>query len=110
MRTIRRTEAFEEFYNSVEENVREKIDYALTLIAQIKVVSTKFIKKLGGTDFYEMRVSVNKEYRIIIFSIDKENFIEAKEILLLNGFMKKTIKDYKPKIKRAEAIIKRLSE
>jgi hypothetical protein len=110
VRNIRKTEAFDEFYNSVNKRVQEKIDYALTLIAQIKVVSAKFVKKLEGTDFFEMRVSVENEYRVIIFTIDEEIFIEANEILLLNGFLKKSTKDYKPQLKKAEEMIKGLSE
>ena len=58
MRTLKRTNEFDEFYNSVGTKVQEKIDYALTLISQMKVVSTKFVKKLEGTEFYEMRISV----------------------------------------------------
>lgn len=105
MRTLRRTTEFDEFYNSVSPKVQEKIDYALTLMSQFKVVSTKFVKKLEGTDFYEMRVSIGNEYRVIIFTIDNDSFIEANEVLLLNGFMKKSTKDYKAQIRIAEKII-----
>ncbi len=94
MRTLRRTKEFDEFYNSAIPKVQEKIDYALNLMSQIKVVSTKFVKKLKGTDFYEMRISVGNEYRVILFTIDSESFIEADEVLLLNGFIKKSTKDY----------------
>ncbi len=86
--------------------MRNKIDYALTLIIQLKVVSTKFVKKLEGTKFYEMRVSLGNEYRVILFSMDRENFMEAECILLLNGFMKKSVKDYKAQIAIAEKIIR----
>ena len=110
MRTLRRTTEFDEFYNSVDPKVQEKIDYALTLMSKIKVVSTKFVKKLEGTDFYEMRVSVGNEYRVIIFTIDSDNFMEANEVLLLNGFMKKSTKDYKAQIKIAEKIINELAK
>ncbi|MBQ0124667.1 MAG: type II toxin-antitoxin system RelE/ParE family toxin [Bacteroidales bacterium] len=110
MRMLRRTNEFDEFYGSVEPKVQEKIDYALSLIAQIKVVSTKFVKKLEGTDFYEMRVSIGNEYRVIIFTIDCDSFIESNEVLLLNGFMKKSTKDYKAQIRFAEKIIKELAE
>lgn len=68
----------------------------------MKVVSTKFVKRLEGTYFYEMRISVNNEYRVILFTIDKENFIEAEQILLLNGFVKKSTKDYKKQISIAD--------
>lgn len=108
MRTLRRSSAFDEFYCSVGEKVREKIDYALTIIAQIKVVNTKFVKKLEGTEFYEMRVSFGSEYRVILFTIDDDSFIESNEILLLNGFIKKSTKDYKTQIRLAAQIIKEL--
>lgn len=68
----------------------------------MKVVSTKFVKRLEGTYFYEMRISVNNEYRVILFTIDKENFIEAEQILLLNGSVKKSTKDYKKQISIAD--------
>lgn len=110
MRTLRRTNEFDEFYDSVGTKVREKIDYALTLIAQIKVVSTKFVKKLEGTEFYEMRISVGDEYRVILFTVDNDSFIEANEILLLNGFMKKSTKDYRAQIQIAEKILNELAQ
>ena len=110
MRTLRRTNEFDEFYNSVGQKVQEKIDYALSLMSQIKVVSTKFVKKLEGTNFYEMRISVGNEYRVILFTIDSESFIEADEVLLLNGFMKKSTKDYKAQIQIAENILSELAK
>jgi len=33
---------------------------------------------------------VDNEYRVILFAMDHDNFIEAKEIVLLNGFIKKS--------------------
>ena len=79
-------------------------------MSQIKVVSTKFVKKLEGTDFYEMRISVGNEYRVILFTIDSESFVEADEVLLLNGFMKKSTKDYKAQIQIAENILSELAK
>ena len=110
IRTLRRTNEFDEFYNSIGQKVQEKIDYALSLMSQIKVVSTKFVKKLEGTDFYEMRISVGNEYRVILFTIDNESFIEADEVLLLNDFMKKSTKDYKAQIQIAENILSELAK
>lgn len=77
MRNLRRTEAFDEFYNTLDEKTQEKVDYALTIVSQINVVSSKFIKKLENTEFYELRVSFGNEYRIILFTIDKDSIIEA---------------------------------
>lgn len=106
---IRSTE-FDEFYNSLPANVQNKVKYAMNVIAEIKVVNTKLIKKLVGADFYELRISVGNEYRVILFTIDHENFIEAEQILLLNGFMKKSSKDYKKEIEKAEQILNSLQQ
>ena len=45
-----------------------------------------------------------------LFTIDHENFIEAEQILLLNGFMKKSTKDYKKEIQKAEQILNSLQQ
>ena len=80
----------------------------MNIIAEIKVVNTKLVKKLVDTDFYELRVSVGNEYRVILFTIDHENFIEAEQIILLNGFMKKSTKDYKRELEKAQQILNNL--
>ncbi|MBR5297920.1 MAG: type II toxin-antitoxin system RelE/ParE family toxin [Parabacteroides sp.] len=67
-----------------------------------------FTKYLLICFFYELRISVGYECRVILFSIDHENFIEAEHILLLNGFMKKSTKDYKKEIQKAEQILNSL--
>lgn len=110
MRTLIKTENFERFYNALSVNVQRKIDYALNQLAEIKVVNTKLVKKLVNTDFYELRVKVADEYRIILFAIDHENLIEAEQVLLLNGFLKKSTKDYKREITLAETIINAYSD
>ena len=48
------------------------------------------------------------EYRVILFTIDHENLIEATQILLLNGFIKKSTKDYKKEIDKALQILNNL--
>ena len=82
----------------------------MNIIAEIKVVNTKLVKKLVDSDFYELRISVANEYRVILFTIDQDNFIEAEQILLLNGFMKKSTKDYKKEIQKAIQILNSLQE
>lgn len=66
------------------------------------------MKKLVETDFYELRISVGNEYRVILFTIDQESFVEAEQILLLNGFMKKSTKDYKKELQKAQRILNSL--
>jgi len=105
MRTIYRSAEFDEYYLSQTERIRSKIDYALSVIQQIRVVNTKLVKKIENTDFYEMRISVDNEHRIFMFSIDNESFIEANQVLMLNGFIKKSTKDYKTQSAIAQSIL-----
>ncbi len=105
VRIILRSSEFDKFYHSLPANVRNKINYAMNIIAEIKVVNSKLVKKLTDTDFYELRISVGNEYRVILFTIDHDNLIESEQILLLNGFMKKSTKDYKREIEKAQQIL-----
>ena len=107
MRNIIYTEEFGEFYNSLPGRAQTKLLYALNILATLRVVSTKLVKKLVGSDFYELRVSVGNEYRVIMFSVDNENIIEATCVILLNGFMKKSTKDYGNEINKAMDILKK---
>lgn len=62
------------------------------------------------TDLYEMRVSVgSNEYRTVLFAIDNSNVILSTKIILLNGFLKKSTKDYSKQIVKAERILKSLA-
>ena len=97
-RIMYRTTAFDSFYNSLNNRAKNKVDYVFEHIRTEKNVSTKFVKNLTNTDFYEMRISVDNEYRVILFAIDDDNFINANEIVLLNGFVKKSTADYEKQI------------
>ena len=108
MRKLIRSIEFDEFYNSLPTNVQIKVKYALNIVAEIRVVSSKLVKKLIDTEFYELRVKMNNEYRVILFTIDHGNIMEATQVLLLNGFIKKSTKDYKSEITKAKHIIERL--
>lgn len=108
MRTMIRSREFDEFYDLLPQNVQRKVQYAINILAEIKVINTKLVKKLVDTDFYELRISVGNEYRVILFTVDHENLIEAEHILLLNGFIKKSTKDYKKEIERAQNILNNL--
>ena len=107
MRNIIQTEEFREYFRTLPQRPQTKLLYALNILSSMKVVSTKLVKKLVGTEFYELRISVDSEYRIIMFSIDNENVMEATDILLLNGFLKKSKKDYENEIRTATNILKR---
>ena len=56
--------------NSLPANVQNKVKYAMNILADVKVVNTKLIKKLVDTDFYELRISVgNTPFATIIIHI-----------------------------------------
>lgn len=108
IRTIYRTPQFEEFFNSLSDKVQTKFKYVIDVITSIYNIPTKFVKHLQDTDLYEMRVSVGtNEYRTILFATDKENVIEATNIILLSGFLKKSSKDYDKQIIRALSILEK---
>ncbi len=108
MRELIFSEEFEEFYYKQQDKVQRKFDYVLSIVREVEVISTKFVKHLENTDLYEMRISVGpNEYRTILLGIDHDNIIESTRILLLNAFMKKSTNDYKRQIEKALKILER---
>ena len=106
IREIISTPTFDDFYHSLPQKAQTKFDYVINVIATVYNISTKFIKHLTNTDLYEMRVSIGtNEYRTILFAADNSNFIEATQIILLNGFLKKSTKDYNKHIQKALQIL-----
>jgi phage-related protein len=105
MRRVIRSREFDAFFERLPSEVQEKMLYALTVISDIKVVSTKLIKKLVGTEFYELRISMKNEYRVILLAVDSDSFIESGQVLLLNGFVKKSTKDYRKEVDKARRIL-----
>jgi mRNA-degrading endonuclease RelE of RelBE toxin-antitoxin system len=62
-RTIRKSKAFEKFYSSLSNRTQKKVDYVVKIIQDEEVISAKFAKKIIGSDFYELRISTDNEYR-----------------------------------------------
>lgn len=111
IRTIFKSTEFEEFYDSLPNRVKEKFDYVFMIVQSVYNLPTKFVKHLETSDLYEMRVSVaTNEYRTILFAIDHRNVIEAKQIILLNGFLKKSSKDYKKQVEKALTILNKYTD
>ena len=44
MRTIYRSTEFDLFYNSLSNKVQNKLDYALNIISEIKIINSKLAK------------------------------------------------------------------
>jgi hypothetical protein len=82
------------------------MDYSLQIIQNEEIVSSKFVKKIVNSDFYELRISTDNEYRVLNLTLDNDNFINSTKILLLNGFIKKSESDYKKQTMIAYNIIK----
>lgn len=100
--------AFKEFEQNANLRTREKLRYAISILETVYPVPTKFVKKLVGTDFFELRVSVDNEIRVILFAVDNDNINLATSVILLNGFVKKGTKDYDKEITKAINILRNL--
>jgi len=112
IRELIHTNEFDEYFNSLDERVKDKFSDYLEILQTVYVLSTKFVKRIVEAEdgIYELRVSVGfNEYRTILFSMDNENIIQAKHVVLLNGFLKKDKKDYKKQIKIAIKILNSLN-
>jgi hypothetical protein len=94
-----------DFIDSQGKRVSDKFFQLIEIISEVKIVHTNFVKKLKNTRFYELRIKAGNEYRVIIFAIDHLNFSECTRAVCLNGFMKKSNKDYVKGIKEAERIL-----
>ena len=110
MRKVDFTDEFLEFLNDAETNVKDKIDYILEILENQPVINTKIAKKLTNNILYEIRLQINNEYRILCFTIDHDNITQSKHIIFLNGFMKKSTKDYDKQIKTALKILERWTD
>ena len=86
IRVVYKTPQFEAFYNSLPSKVQTKFKYVIDVVTTIYDISTKFVKHL-------------------LFAIDNHNVIEATRIILLNGFLKKSNKDYRKQIEIAQSIL-----
>ncbi|MDR0864177.1 MAG: type II toxin-antitoxin system RelE/ParE family toxin [Candidatus Symbiothrix sp.] len=111
IRNLVYTDEFNDFYEALDERTKQKFDDNLKILRTVYAISTKFVKKLVSTDenLYELIVSVGfNEYRGIMFSANHDNIIQATEVYILNGFLKKSTKDYSKQINKAINILNTL--
>lgn len=97
-----------EFVEQSAPRTRDKLRYAVALLETIVPLPAKFVKKLTNTDFYELRITVDNEVWVILFAVDNDNINLASTIVVLNGFVKKSTKDYDREIARAVNILRKL--
>ena len=105
MREVDITEYCLDFIDKHGKRVSDKFFQLVVIMEEVKIVHTNFVKKLTNTKFYELRIKAGNEYRVIIFAIDHLNFSECTKAVCLNGFIKKSNKDYLKAIKEAEKIL-----
>lgn len=109
IRLLYMSEEYKEFYNELDKITQNKVDIVINYIKNNRILSQNFVKKMKNSKNHQFEIlvrSTNKrEYRILSIGIDNENLIDANEILLLNGFLKKENKDYKSAMNKADTII-----
>ena len=86
---------FKDFIESLNEDVREKIDYVLDMLKKIKKVNPKFIKHIRD-GLFELRVAFEGNIYRVFFIFDKGNIV-----VLFNGFQKKSQKTPLKEIEKA---------
>lgn len=107
-RTLVYSREYLEFEQNSSPRVKEKLRYATAILETIYPIPAKFVKKLTNTDFYELRISVEQEVRVILFAVDNSNINLSQRVIFLNGFIKKANKDYVKEVEKAVEILRRL--
>jgi len=105
MREIDITEKCLDFVDEQGKRVSDKFFQLIEIMEEVKIVHTNFVKKIRNSKFYELRIKAGNEYRVLLFAIDHLNFSECTKAVCLNGFIKKSNKDYIKAIKEAEKIL-----
>ena len=90
------------FFSKLRPEVQQKINWTLELLLQLDRIPEKFFKHLTGSDgLYEIRIEyASSHYRILCF------FDDGNLIILVNSFLKQTMKIPKRELKLAEKLKK----
>ena len=99
-------EYFLDFYRTLDDKVKTKIQYIFELIKQVDRVPDKFLAPISGYDgLFEIRIEYQSNiYRVFCC------FDEGRIVVLFNGFQKKTQKTPKEEIERAMRLKKEYFE
>ncbi len=55
IRKVTYTKEFEDYFQTLSNDVKGKYDYVFQIMLTQKIVSKKFVKRIETTEFYEMR-------------------------------------------------------
>ncbi|MFN3300444.1 MAG: type II toxin-antitoxin system RelE/ParE family toxin [Sediminibacterium sp.] len=102
---------FFDFYNKLDEDLQEKIDWVFELIKSVDHIPKKYFQHVENSDgLFEIRIEFESNiYRIFCF------FDEGNLVILINAFQKKTQKtpkselDFAKNLKKQYFIDKKLS-
>ena len=93
---------FIEFYNKLDKDIQEKIDWVFELVKTVNIIPKKYFQHLENTDgLFEIRIEYeSKIYRVFCF------FDEGNLVILINAFQKKTQKTPKSELELATKLKK----
>ncbi len=93
---------FLDFYNSLDKDIQEKIDWVFEIVKAAEHIPKKFFDHLTGSDgIFEIRIEYESNiFRVLCF-FDKGNLV-----VLINSFQKKTQKTPPKEIALAEKLKK----
>ena len=93
---------FYEFFDLQKDNVKEKIDYVLFLVATVKRIPKKFFSDIEGEPgLFEIKIEFESNIYRIFCCFDAGNLV-----ILMNGFQKKSQKTPRNEIELAEKLKK----
>ena len=98
------------FVTQNSERVQNKFNYLVEVVGSQRIIHKAIIDKITNSKYYELRIKAENQYRIIIFTINTSNFNDSEKIILLNGFLKRTNKDYVKAVKVADKLLKKYKE
>lgn len=93
---------FENFFKTLTDQVKSKIDEVLFMMTILERVPSKFFKSIEGTTgLFEIRVEYQSNIYRIFCCLDKRNIV-----ILFNGFQKKTQKTPQNELAKAAKIMR----
>jgi len=92
---------FEDFFETLSEKTKGKIDEVLFMITILERIPTKFFKSIESVKgLYEIRIEYESNIYRIFCCFDKGSLV-----VLFNGFQKKTQKTPSKELQKAEKIM-----
>jgi len=93
---------FLDFYNSLNKDIQEKIDWVFEIVKTADHIPKKFFDHLIGSDgIFEIRIEYESNIYLVLCFFDKGNLV-----ILINSFQKKTQKTPPKEIALAEKLKK----